>query len=138
MGIAFDVLRWRVRVRSDAYQRRIGFEVSMPVLERAFRDTYGLELNEVFGDADLAIGTYRHAVSRIIPDMTRLAWREKRDEILAVTPNVIERDVVFTMTRQQYEQRFGVKYRKPGLLARFIVMLFKIVPKFGPFKPWRR
>ena len=39
------------------------------------------------------------------------------------------------MTRQQYEQRFGDVYRKPGLLARFIVLLFKVVPKFGPFKP---
>jgi zinc dependent phospholipase C len=133
---AFDVVEVaRGAFKSDVYQRRIGFEVSMPVLERAFRETYGFPLEDLFGDADLAIGTYRYAVSRLIPDMTRLAWREKRDEILAATPNVTERDVVYTMTRQQYEQKFGVKYRKPGLLARFIVLLFKVVPKFGPFKP---
>ena len=133
---AFDVLEVaRGAFRSDVYQERIGFEVAKPVLERAFRDTYGLELEDVFGDADLAIGTYRRAVSTIIPDMTRLAWREKHDEILAATPNITERDVVYTMTRRQYEDAFGTTYRKPGFLARLVVTIFKIVPKFGPFRP---
>ena len=30
----------------------IGFEVSKPLLERAFRDTYGLELSDVFADVE--------------------------------------------------------------------------------------
>jgi Zinc dependent phospholipase C len=133
---AFDVLEVaRGAFKSDVYQERIGFEVAKPVLERAFRDTYGLELEDVFGDADLAIGTYRRAVSTIIPDMTRLAWRDKHDEILAATPNITERDVVYTMTRRQYEDAFGTTYRKPGFLARLVVTIFKIVPKFGPFRP---
>jgi hypothetical protein len=133
---AFDVLEVaRGAFKSDVYQNLIGFEVALPVLDRAFRDTYGLELKNLFGDTELAIGTYRHAVSKTIPDITRLAWREKRDEILAATPNATERDVVYTMTRQQYENTFGTKYRKPGIFARVVVMIFKIVPKFGPFKP---
>jgi len=133
---AFDVLEVaRGAFKSDVYQERIGFEVAKPVLERAFRDTYGLELEDVFGDADLAIGTYRRAVSTIIPDMTRLAWREKHDEIVAAAPNLTERDVVYTMTRRQYEDAYGATYRKPGFLARFVMLIFKIVPKFGPFRP---
>ena len=133
---AFDVLEVaRGAFTSDAYQRLIGFAVATPLLERAFRETYGLELRDVFGNTDLAIGTYRHAVSKTIPDMTRLAWRDKRDEILASTPTVTERDFVYSMTGSQYEDTFGTTYRKPGLLARFVVMIFKIVPKFGPFRP---
>jgi hypothetical protein len=133
---AFDVLEVaRGAFKADTYQDRIGFEVARPVLERAFRDTYGLEVTDVFGDADLAIGTYRRAVSRVIPDMTRLAWREKRDEILAATPDVAEKNVVYTMTRRQYDDAYGTAYRKPGFFARFVVLVFKIVPKFGPFKP---
>jgi hypothetical protein len=132
---AFDVVQVaRGTFKSDVYQNLIGFEVAIPVLERAFRDTYGLELRDVFDDTELAIGTYRYAVSKMIPDMTRLAWREKRDEILVATPSVTERDVVYTMTRRQYEDAYGTKYRKPGLLARFVVMIFKVLPKFGPFK----
>src|SRR5688572_10001096 len=133
---AFDVLQVaRGAFRSDAYQDLIGFEVATSVLERAFRDTYGLELEDVFGETDLAIGTYRHAVSTIIPDITRLAWREKRDEIVAATPGITERNVMYTMTRRQNEDAFGTTYRKPGLLARFVVIIFKILLKFGPFKP---
>jgi hypothetical protein len=132
---AFDVVQVaRGSFRSDDYQNLLGFEVAVPVLERAFRDTYGLELEDLFGDTELAIGTYRYAVSRVIPDMTRLAWREKRDDILATSPGITEQDVVYTMTRDQYEETYGTRYRKPGLLARFVVLIFKILPRVGPFK----
>jgi hypothetical protein len=43
----------------DAYRAFIGFEVSKPLLERAFRETYGVELKDLFLSVDLAIGTYR-------------------------------------------------------------------------------
>jgi Zinc dependent phospholipase C len=133
---SFDVLQIaRGHFNSDAYQDFIGFEVARPLLERAFAATYGLELKNVFGDVSLAIGTYRRATSQIIPDVTRAAWREKRDEILAANPDVTERDFVYTMTRQDYENAYGTGYRKPGLLVRFVVTIFKILPKFGPFKP---
>jgi Zinc dependent phospholipase C len=133
---SFDVVQVaRGTFKSDAYQELIGFEVATPLLERAFVQTYGLELKDLFGDVDLAIGTYRHAASQTIPDITRVAWREKRKEILAATPDIVERDIVYTMTPQQYELKFGTKYRKPGLLARFVVTIFKVLPKFGPFKP---
>jgi len=133
---SFDVLQVaRAQFKSDAYQDLIGFEVARPLLERAFQETYGLTLKDLFGDVGLAIGTYRRAASQIIPDVTRVAWREKRDEILAATPDVAEQDFVYTMTRQQYEDTFGTAYRKPGFFVRMIVAVFKIIPKFGPFKP---
>jgi Zinc dependent phospholipase C len=133
---SFDVLQVaRAQFKSDAYQALIGFEVARPLLERAFQETYGLKLKDLFGDVDLAIGTYRRAASQLIPDVTRVAWREKRDEILAATPDVAEQDFVYTMTRQQYEDTFGTAYRKPGFFVRMIVAVFKIIPKFGPFKP---
>ena len=133
---SFDVLQVaRAQFKSDAYQDLIGFEVARPLLERAFQETYGLKLKDLFGDVGLAIGTYRRAASQIIPDVTRVAWREKRDEILAATPDVAEQDFVYAMTRQQYEDTFGTAYRKPGFFVRMIVAVFKIIPKFGPFKP---
>ena len=39
------------------------------------------------------------------------------------------------MTRREYEDKYGTGYRKPGFFVRFIVAVFKVVPKFGPFKP---
>jgi len=46
-----------------------------------------------------------------------------------------QEDKIFTMTRAQYEQAFGTNYRKPCFLARMVVAIFKVIPKFGPFKP---
>src|SRR5215510_8517857 len=78
----FDVLQIaKGRYASDAYHDFIGFEVSKPVLERAFQQTYGLELTDVFGTLDLAIGTYRWTVSGLVPKMSRVAWQIKKDDI---------------------------------------------------------
>src|SRR5437762_12324174 len=60
------------RYTSDRYHDFIGFEVSKPLLARAFFETYALKLSDVFGDEDLVIGTFRRSVSSIIPEMTRV------------------------------------------------------------------
>ena len=64
-----------------AYHDFIGFEVSKPVLERAFARTYSFEMSSVFFGVDMAIGSYRHAVSSVIPHTTKVAWHLKRREI---------------------------------------------------------
>ena len=119
----------------DAYRSFIGFEVAKPVLERAFTDTYALTLDDLFANVDLAIGTYRYAVSRTIPEMTRVAWEDKQDEIRTVVPQVNRQAFIYSLTRQQYERAFGTTYRKPGALARFLGVLFKVLPKIGPLAP---
>jgi hypothetical protein len=121
----------------DAYHRFLGFEVARPVLERAFREIYGLDLSDVFLDTDLAIGTYRHAISDIIPQLTEVAWRDKREEIAKILPQARRETFVFRLTRQEYEHDFGTKYRKPGWFARFIGVVYKVVPKVGPLRPLR-
>src|SRR5215467_14529991 len=58
------------RYTSDSYHDFIGFEVPKDLLDRAFQQTYGITLNDVFGDPDLAIGTFRRSVSIVVPEMT--------------------------------------------------------------------
>jgi hypothetical protein len=133
---AFDVLQVAGSGYAlQAYRDRIGFEVARPVLERAFRATYGLDLDDLFGDMDLAIGSYRYAIGTVIPEMTRLAWEDKQDDIRARTPDVVREDFVFRLTRQQYEAQYGTQYRKPGFFTRVLFFILKIVPKVGPFRP---
>ena len=133
---AFDVLQVAGGgYAAQAYRDRIGFEVAKPLLERAFRATYDLELKDLFGDEDLAIGTYRHAIGTVIPEMTRLAWEDKQDEILARTPDAVRDKFVFTLTREEYDARYGTQYKKPGLMTRVFFYIMKIIPKVGPFRP---
>jgi len=63
-----------------AYHDFIGFEVSKPDLERAFAKTYSLDMSSVFFSVDLAIGSYRHGVSTVIPRATKVAWHLKRND----------------------------------------------------------
>jgi hypothetical protein len=119
----------------DAYHSFIGFQVAKPVLERAFRDVYGLEMKDVFANEDLAISTYRRSISELIPELTRTAWRDKKEEIARLVPGVKESAFIYTYTREQYEKEFGTGYQKPGWFSRLIAAFFKILPKVGPLKP---
>ena len=82
---AFDVVQVAAGAYApEAYHSFIGFKVAKPALERAFHDTYGIEMKDVFLTEDLAIATYRHAVATTIPEMTKVAWGKKHDEIMKV------------------------------------------------------
>jgi Zinc dependent phospholipase C len=119
----------------ESYHDFIGFQVATDVLDRAFHDVYGLQLNEVFASEDLAIGTYRHAISKTIPEITRIAWRDKKEEIARLKPGVRQDAFVYAYTRRQYEKEFGATYRKPGFLARFLGFVYRLLPKVGPLRP---
>jgi hypothetical protein len=119
----------------DTYKRFIGFRVATPLLERAVRETYGLELRDLFGDLDRSISTYRYAVSQIIPTLTEAAWRDKHDEIVKLLPAIDRSAFVFSYPRATFEQDYGRDYQRPGLFARFLGVLYRIVPKVGPLKP---
>lgn len=119
----------------DTAKRFIGFRVATPLLERAFRATYGLELGELFADQDRAIATYRYAVSQVIPALTKAAWRDKHDEIAKLTPHVDQRAFVFVYPRAAFESEYGRDYQKPGVFARFLGVMYRILPKIGPLRP---
>jgi len=132
---AFDVVQVaKGHYAPNSYHSFIGFEVSVPVLERAFQDTYSLEMRQVFTDLNGALGSYRRTVSSIIPEMTKVAWQTKKDEILKDTPSATRSKFLYNLSRASYEKEWGTSYQKPGLRARFLAFLFRIVPKVGPFK----
>jgi len=131
---SFDVVQVAAAAYApEAYHTFIGFQVSKPLLERAFHETYGLEMKDVFFSEDLAIGTYRHAVATSIPGMTKVAWGKKRDEILKSHRARKER-VVFNLRRGEYEKEFGADYEKPHGFARFLSWIYILIPKVGPFR----
>jgi hypothetical protein len=125
----------RGKYASGAYHNFIGFEVSKPVMERAFRSTYGLDLEDVFESIDLSIGTFRWTVNTTIPGMTKVAWELKEKEIATVIPGATQKTFTFAQTRAAYEQKWGTTYKRPGLRHKIAASLLRIVPRFGPFKP---
>ena len=132
---SFDVVQVAAGAYAPAaYHSYIGFKVAKPALERAFRKTYGIEMKDVFFNEDLAIATYRHAIATTIPEMTKVAWSKKRDEIMRVTPGMQRKTFVFNLHRKDYDREFGTDYAKPHGFARFLGVMYHIVPKIGPFR----
>jgi Zinc dependent phospholipase C len=122
------------RYTSDRYHDFIGFEVSKPVLERAFLQTYDLKIQDVFGDEDLAIGTFRRSISIILPEMTRVALLNRKNEVIRDTWNSNEKTFLYHISRTNYQKEWGRGYRKPGFGARVLAFFLRVVPKIGPFK----
>ena len=122
------------RYAPQGYHDFIGFEVSKPLLERAFLKTYGVPLKDVASTIDLSLGSYRRSVASVIPEMTKVAWQAKKKELMQAAPGLTKRKFVYALARSSYEKEWGANYGKPGFWARFLAFLFEIVPKVGPFK----
>jgi zinc dependent phospholipase C len=131
----FDVLQVASgRYAPDGYRNFIGFQVSRAVLERAFQDTYGIEMKDVFGNLTLALGSYRHSIGSIIPGMTRVAWSLKHDDLKREIPGITRKKFLYNLSRASYEKEWGTEYHKPGCGTKVLTFLFRIIPQFGPFK----
>ena len=131
----FDVLQVaRNRYAPDSYHDFIGFNVAQSLLDRAFCETYGLELQDVLQDEPQTLGSYRRAVSHWIPRATRVAWTLKKKEIKNDVPSITRRKFLYNLSRASYEKEWGKNYQKPGFGDRFLAFLFLLIPKFGPLR----
>jgi hypothetical protein len=118
----------------QAYHDFIGFNTSKELLGRAFFDTYGIELKDVFTDLDLALGSYRRAVSTLIPEMTKVAWELNQKQLMKSNPQVNRARFVYYMSRASYRKEWAGKFEEPGVGARVIAFLFRVLPKVGPLR----
>src|SRR6202051_3960569 len=122
------------RYASQQYHDFIGFKVSKPLLERAVLATYGLQMKDVISHEDLAIGSYRWAISRLIPEMTQVALQTHKKEFIKEHPDFAKNKFLYRLSRTAYEKEWGKDYTKPGFGARLMALFFRFVPKIGPFK----
>ena len=131
----FDVLEVaKGRYAPDAYRDFIGCEVAQPLLERAFHQTYGIPLSAVLEHESKAINSYRHDVSKIIPEATKIAWQVRKHDIQQDLPGITQRKFVYNLSRASYQKRWGNDYAKPGTGAKILAVLFRLIPKIGPLK----
>jgi Zinc dependent phospholipase C len=122
------------RYASQQYHDFIGFQVSKPLLERVFPVVYGVELKDVLAHEDLAVGSYRFAVSRMIPEMTKVALQTHKKDLMRETPDFSKRKFLYRLSRSDYEKDWGKDYTKPGFRTRLLSTLLRFMPKIGPFK----
>jgi hypothetical protein len=122
------------RYASQQYHDFIGFQVSKPLLERVFPVVYGVELKQVLTHEDLAIGSYRYSISRLIPEMTQVALQTHKKDLMREHPDFAKRKFLYRLSRSDYEKNWGKDYVKPGFGTRVLSTLLRYMPKIGPFK----
>ncbi len=131
----FDTLQVaKNRYAPEQYHDFIGFEVSESLLERVFPVIYGMDLKQVLPHQDLAIGSYRWAIGRLIPQMTTVALELHKKQLASESPNFDKRKFLYRLSRADYEKTWGTNYQKPGFGTRFLAAILRIMPKIGPFK----
>jgi hypothetical protein len=134
----FDVVQVaHSRFASDAYRDFIGFQVAKPLLDRAFAETYGLKVVDVMSHEDLAIGSYRRSVSKLIPKMTRVALVAYRKQLQAEDPSFNSRKFIYRVKKSQYRRQYGSVYKEPDFGAHVVAFFVRCMPKVGPFRSLR-
>jgi uncharacterized protein (DUF2461 family) len=131
----FDMVQVaKSRYASKQYHDFIGFQVSLPLLERVFPVVYGVELKDVLPRENLTISSYRYSVSQLIPEMTQVALRTHKKDMMREEPSFSKRKFLYRLSRSDYEKNWGKEYTKPGFGARVLSVFMHYMPKIGPFK----
>jgi hypothetical protein len=131
----FDVVQVaKNRYSSDLFHDFIGFSVAKDSLGRAFLDTYGFQISDIFTDEDRSIGSFRWAVSSLIPKMTQVALVAHEKDMLKEDPSFNRKKFLYHLSRAAYEKDFGKNYQRPGFGTRVLAFILRIMPKIGPLK----
>lgn len=130
----FDVLEVaRGNYAPAAYHDFIGFNVATDLLVHTFREIYGFDLGRLF-DIPTGVDGYRSALSGTIPTATRIAWAQRKNEIVTNSPQMTRSRFVYIMSRSSYQREWGKQYDQPTLLDRFLAFLLKLIPPIGPLQ----
>jgi Zinc dependent phospholipase C len=131
---SFDVLQTaRGNYASTAYHDFIGFQIPKPLLKKAFLQTYGLDIDELFGNFEKATARFRWGVVNLLPFVTKAAWATKRSDIRKLQPTATGRNFIYRMHRRNYRHQFGQK-EEPKFFEFVFSIATRILPRIGPFR----
>jgi len=131
----FDVLQTaRNAYASQAYDGFLDFAIADSLLHRAFRATYGLEVDSLFGNYERSVRTFRWAVGEVFPAVTRQAWKSRKEAIRERQPTATARAFRYRLRRATFRKQYGAGRDKPGLSARVLAKVARFLPKLGPLK----
>jgi hypothetical protein len=91
-------------------------------------------MKDLFRTLDLALGSYRYTVSQMLPNITKAAWALKSKEIMQLQPGVSRRQFLYNIDRANYTKEWGSTYQRPSFGARFMALIFRLLPKVGPLR----
>jgi len=119
------------RLAPERYLNHIGFAVPVPLLTRAFYDTYGLDLGKVLGTHRPTLKGYRYSVRTLLP---RVAYAETllyRKHLPADTPSAaldqLNQEVAAVAAANNWKSYRG----HAGIGTHLLAGLIFVLPKVG-------
>jgi hypothetical protein len=135
MEFSYDVLQTgRGSYTSEGYHDFIGFNISVPVLEKAFYETYGQELGSIFSNINGSINTLRWGIRNLFPVLTKSAFNANKDTIQKMTPGMTAKKFQYKMTKKSFMLEYGKERRESKFFSKVLVFLIQTLPKIGPIK----
>ncbi len=120
------------RMAPEKYLNHIGFAVPMPLLTRAFYDTYGLDLAKILDHSHPKLRGYRYAVRTLLP---RVAYAEALLHRKGFPPDVpspaldaLNQDIAHLAAANNW----AIYRRHAGIGTHLLAGFIFIVPKVGP------
>jgi len=132
----FDVLQTaKGNYASKSYHDFVGFKVDTGLLSKAFYETYGITLDEVFHHhLSLSVETFRFMIANVFPIITRTAWASKNSKNFKTDSTSTSQRFRYKMHMRQYNKDFGTGYKHPGFSAEAVSIIIKLMPKVGPLR----
>jgi hypothetical protein len=120
------------RLAPLAYLNHVGFAVPVPLLTRAFYDTYGLDLAKVLGAHRPTLRGYRFAVRSFLP---RIAYAETllhRNRMPPDVPSPALDQFTQEVAALSARDNWPAYRRHAGIGTHLLAGLIVVLPKFGP------
>lgn len=125
----FDVFQVvQGKYKPESYNGFIGFGVSDSLLDRALIKTYGLELKDIFNNFKLSVNTFRYTVKALIPQLTKVAWKNKNTIISKLNPLATKKNFQYKVDKKKYNKDF----ERPSVTTLFLMLFVGVLPKYGP------
>ena len=129
---AFDIDQLsKKRIAPSAYWKHEGLKVPIPLLERAFYETYGLRLRSMVISESAAFGTYRWSVRTFLPTLAYGEVMLHRKDFPADTPGPEFELYEKRLSEADFNNGWEQYRKKAGVKTHLIAVLIVITPKVG-------
>jgi hypothetical protein len=121
------------RLAPERYLNHIGFAVPVPLLARAFYDTYGLDIGDILGNHRPTLQGYRFAVRTLLPRVayaeTLLHRKSLPTDSLSPALDELNREIAALAAADHWAAYRG----HAGFGTHLLAGLIFIMPRIGPF-----
>jgi Zinc dependent phospholipase C len=114
-----------------AYLKFIGLHVPRAFLERAFANTYGFDVHEMFGRVRPALRSYRSSVRSFIPAFAEAEVVLHRHQFPPHPDDEAYRVFAERVAHTSYERHWKKAFKGPGFKAHLLAFVVLIMPKIG-------